>query len=203
MDNQNSLCTFYIVRHGQTEWNVKGLIQGHADSPLTEEGIKQATDLSGKLSSTNFDLVFSSDLLRAKRTAEIITLDRQLTVQTTALLRERGWGKLDGSPNEKIKELYDQVSEERQKEAEIEHEIEAEEKVIERLVTFLRETSVAYPGKTVLVVTHGGIMSRFLDHIGFWDFKERPKDAISNGAVVVIESDGVEFFVKSSQGIAK
>ncbi len=42
MTQQNNYCTFYLVRHGQTEWNTKKIMQGHLDSPLTEKGIEQA-----------------------------------------------------------------------------------------------------------------------------------------------------------------
>ena len=75
-----------------TEWNEIGLIQGHSDSPLTAQGITQAKELAKKLKNVKFDLIFSSDLLRAKRTAEIIALEHKLFVQTSKLLRERDFG---------------------------------------------------------------------------------------------------------------
>lgn len=53
------LCQFYLVRHGETEWNRKEIMQGHKDSPLTEEGISQAKQLSQSIKSVQFDLAFS------------------------------------------------------------------------------------------------------------------------------------------------
>lgn len=61
----NNFCTFYVVRHGETEWNVARKIQGHLDSSLTENGLSQAKELGKQLQTTHFDAVFSSDLLRA------------------------------------------------------------------------------------------------------------------------------------------
>src|SRR3989344_5835107 len=92
------LTTFYIVRHGQTEWNTKGLLQGHGDSPLTYLGVKQAEQIRDELKSIHFDAIFSSDLLRAKRTAEIVALERKIAVKTTQALRERDFGHFEGKP---------------------------------------------------------------------------------------------------------
>jgi broad specificity phosphatase PhoE len=200
MEKQDHLCTFYIVRHGQTEWNVKKLTQGHKDSPLTEQGISQAKELGKKLLKVKFDRAFSSDLLRAKRTAEIIALEHKLEVQTTELLREKSWGKLEGTDFETFTRTYNALVGAEKVQAEKELELEPDEEVVQRLITFLRETAVLYPSQSILIVTHGSIISRFLNHLGLWE-KERPPDAISNGALAVIESDGVEFFIKDTQGI--
>src|SRR3989338_10840636 len=91
----NNFATLYIVRHGETEWNVKDRIQGHKDSPLTSQGIRQAYDVAEKLKHIQFDAIFSSDLLRVKRTVEIIRLDRKLAISTKKVLRERTDGHFD------------------------------------------------------------------------------------------------------------
>ena len=63
----------YFVRHGKTEWNLEGRLQGSkGDSPLLKESIEQVRELGHYLSDTHFDLVFSSDLPRAKKTTELI-----------------------------------------------------------------------------------------------------------------------------------
>lgn len=61
----------YLLRHGESEWNRKRLMQGHADPPLTEQGARQARRARGFFAGITFDTVFSSDLLRARRTAEL------------------------------------------------------------------------------------------------------------------------------------
>ena len=71
------MLTFYLVRHGNTEYNRKGIMQGQIDTALTDEGIKNAKIVSEKLKKmkdVKFDYVFSSDLGRAFITAHIIML---------------------------------------------------------------------------------------------------------------------------------
>ena len=102
-----NFCTLYIVRHGETEWNVKKIIQGNEDIPLNKKGESQAKELAKKLRHIKFDVIFSSDLIRAKRTAEIINIEKKLIVQTTKALKERYFGKYQGKSfavnNEMIK----------------------------------------------------------------------------------------------------
>lgn len=88
----------YLVRHGQTEYNVQRRIQGWCDSPLTSLGILQAQQ-AGKFfeeKQIRFDHVYASDLKRAEDTARIICQD-QIPVMLHAGLRERSWGSLDGT----------------------------------------------------------------------------------------------------------
>jgi len=87
----------YIVRHGETDWNVKELLQGHADIPLNKFGEEQAKQLAKKLTKVNFAIAFTSDLLRAKKTAEIIALEKKIVVRTTKTLRERYFGHFEGT----------------------------------------------------------------------------------------------------------
>ena len=64
---------FFLVRHGETLWNLEGKIQGHLDSPLTKTGIAQAESLAVHLNSQNFAALYSSDLGRAYETARCIS----------------------------------------------------------------------------------------------------------------------------------
>jgi broad specificity phosphatase PhoE len=93
---KNNFCTIYLVRHGRTDWNEKGLIQGHTNIALNQEGKIQAENLARELKHIKFDKVFSSDLARAKQTAEIIALEHKLSVETSKALRERNFGKYEG-----------------------------------------------------------------------------------------------------------
>ena len=70
----------YLTRHGETVWNTQKLMQGWKDSPLTDRGIKQARQLSERLSEVSFDAIYSSTSNRAVRTAEIIKGERSLEV---------------------------------------------------------------------------------------------------------------------------
>lgn len=195
---KNNICTIYIARHGQTQWNAKGKIQGQTDSPLTKEGLNQAKNLAQELSHIKFDAVYSSDLLRAKRTAKIVALEHQLIVKTKEALRERNFGPLEGQDKEALM-LLEQLR--KQKIPYETNKIESDEKMVERVILFLRELAVAYPAKTVLVVSHGGIIRALLTHFGFASHKEMNKYSVGNTAYIKIESDGVNFFIKETKRI--
>ena len=87
----------YVIRHGQTKLNVKGLINGHIDDELTPEGIDQAKKAAGSLPSTIKHL-YVSTLGRAKQTAEILNANLNLPVTYSDDLREVNFGKLNGQP---------------------------------------------------------------------------------------------------------
>ena len=72
---------FYIVRHGRTEWNAKGLIQGISDIPLLEEGREMARQTARGLKTVSFDAVYASPLSRALETAEILVKGRNLEIR--------------------------------------------------------------------------------------------------------------------------
>lgn len=193
-------CTLYIIRHGQTDWNVKKITQGSNDIPLNEEGEKQARNFSNSFKSVRFDAVFSSDLIRAKKTAEIIALEKKLAVETTKLLRERRYGRFEGKKAEaldKLDKMKDALSKEERFKFKPYPDVESDEEIIGRLTTFLREISVSYLGKSILVITHGGMMRTLLNHLGV----NLPHGAVGNSAYIKLVSDGVDFFIKETKGI--
>lgn len=196
-------CTFYPVRHGETEWNIKGIMQGHKDSALTKKGISQAKEMARLFRRIKFDEIFSSDLLRAKRTAEIIALEKKMAVKTSKLLRERLLGRFQGRKVVKMRKKLKEQLEKREKLSKeerfkfrLENGFETDEEIIGRFITFLRETAVAYPGKKILVITHGGVMRTFLIHLGFAGHGELPPGSIENSGYIIVESDGLDFFIK-------
>ncbi len=212
MKDKKEYCIFYLVRHGETDWNVKKIIQGHSDNPLNQAGEKQAQELAKNLRKIHFDAVFSSDLLRAKRTAEIIAHEKKIAVKTTQLLRERAFGKLEGKPaqmlivwRKAIKKGIDSLTEEEKKILIKEDpQIESDESLMSRFLTFVREIAVAYAKKKVLLVSHGGLMRIFLIKIGYFkDEEESYQYHIKNTAYVIFESDGSDFFIKEVFGIEK
>jgi len=209
MHKNTKLTTIYIIRHGETEWNIKHLMQGHLDSPLTQAGEQQAKDIALRLKHIHFDEVFSSDLLRAKRTAETIILERKIAIKTTQALRERNYGVFEGKVydeyNQALQKLLVQYKtrSEQDKVFYKSHGVETTDQSIARLITFLRELAVSYSGKTILVVSHGGVMRYLLVHLGFGTYKTLPPRSIANTAYIKLASDGVDFFVKETKGVTK
>jgi alpha-ribazole phosphatase len=86
----------YLVRHAQTDWNVEGRYQGQSDLPLNAVGRAQAANLSRELAGLDFTAVYSSDLRRARETAEILAAPSGLGVQLDRRLREIGLGVWEG-----------------------------------------------------------------------------------------------------------
>lgn len=198
---RNNICTIYIARHGETDWNFEHKIQGQTDVPLNSIGEIQARELGKQFQSIHFDRVFSSDLLRAKRTAEIALLAREVAVETTEALRERRFGGLEGKPTSVFRELDEYV--EKLTEAErISHRFtegyESDEDLLARVLPFLREVAVAFPNKNILVISHGGVMRALVDKLVG---KHNPKRRIGNTALLVLLSDGVAFEIKEAQNI--
>lgn len=200
---RNDYCIFYIVRHGRTDWNEKGINQGHVDRPLTQVGEEQAKNAALELKDVHFDAVFSSDLMRAKRTAEIIRLERNLAIQTVKLLKERSYGEFEGKPYEATS-VYNAFIEALGDKERFSHKsqgVESDEEIVTRLITFLRETAIIYKNKTVLVSSHSDIIHKFLIHIGFGTYKNFPLSSIGNAGYVKIASDGIDFLVQETRRI--
>ena len=101
--------TFYIVRHGETHWNIKGKTQGHGDSSLTENGITQAQRLAKHLAKYPIDYIYSSDLGRAKQTAKIIGDEFNKEIIYTEGLREMSFGKWEGLTIKEIQQDYKDI----------------------------------------------------------------------------------------------
>src|SRR3990167_3127377 len=96
------VCTIYLVRHSESQANANKIVQGHADSPLTEKGEAQSMKIAEELKDVKFSAIFSSDLRRSIRTAEIIRLQRNLEIKTSPMLRERSYGIFEGMDHAKF-----------------------------------------------------------------------------------------------------
>lgn len=96
----------FIFRHGETDWNREGRFQGHRDIPLNKEGIRQARNLVETMKRYMLDAIVTSDLLRAKATAEILNETLNLPFVVTPELRECTLGDSEGMPREKLIEKY-------------------------------------------------------------------------------------------------
>lgn len=214
------LTTIYLVRHGESEANARAakgedgnaaiMFDAQDGAPLTEKGKDQANILSKEFKGIHFDALFSSDLIRAKNTAEAVALERKLAVQASGLIRER---ELSRYVN-KLNKTKDQVRLEMQKELAVLDEkdklaykhtdaMESVEEAAIRLMTFLREIALAYSGKTVLVANHGNLIRCTLTKLGWASFDELPDGAVDNTGYVLLESDGVDFSIKETYGIHK
>jgi len=148
-----------LVRHGETEWNRKGLLQGSGDSPLTENGVRGASACGERLRQRRFDAAYTSPLPRAYRTAELILAksDHQTALREDSRLRERSFGRWEGLSWSDIKSKF--PVERDLAEADGRYRIkgggESRQETLERAVDFLQSLTMTHgAGDNVLVVTH-------------------------------------------------
>ena len=104
MDKKTLLTTFGLIRHAETRWNQEKKIQGQTDIPLAPEGVQQARHWARLLQTHHWDRMISSDLSRARQTAELINQTLHLPLEATARLREQDWGKWTGRTPRQIKQ---------------------------------------------------------------------------------------------------
>jgi len=197
---KNTYCTIYLVRHGETDWNVKKLIQGQKDIPLNEKGRKQAEKLSGKLKKVKFDAIYSSDLKRATETAKIIADKRKLNIIKSMAIRERYFGKYEGVSFKKSKVIFEIINNLMTNEKK-NAKVEEEQKMIKRFISYIHEVSVQNLGKTILIVTHAGPIRLFLINLSLRIYKNLSEGDIDNLSYVQLISDGVSFEIEKTKGI--
>jgi probable phosphoglycerate mutase len=102
-----SLTDLYIFRHGETDWNLYGKVQGHSDIPLNSRGRDQARGLGRILKNLSFDVVLSSDLSRALETAKIaMETEKNIEIRLSKQLRERCCGSFEGRTRAEIESQY-------------------------------------------------------------------------------------------------
>src|SRR3954449_2195858 len=140
------MATLLLARHGETDWNTTGRLQGHTDRPLNDYGRRQAGALADRLADDGIAAIYASDLSRAKETAEIVGSRLRLPVVIDADLRERNWGSWEGlTPSERDTVAF---------------EGETSNDHRERLMRAVHRIAERHAGQRVLVVTHGGSMRR-------------------------------------------
>ncbi len=196
-------CILYLVRHGETEWNVKKLIQGHKDIPLNSKGKKQAQKLAVELKSIFFDAIYSSDLKRASQTANIIAEERDIKVTFSRNLRERFVGIFQGKDYGREKNMLKIIDNLKRASPEDVNEIENDETLLKRFVGFLKAIAKKNIGKTILVATHAGPMRTFLIKLGWGTYENLTEGCIDNLAFVKLLYDEKGFSVESVYGISK
>ena len=148
-----------LVRHGETLENLEGRIQGHSNGNLSPVGINQALQISKILKTKKIDIILASDLKRAKDTAAPIIKNRKnVPVVYTSLLRERGYGELEGEYKKSVLSVKDLM-------LFSSPDAESIESLYGRTVDFLNYVLQSYSNKCVLVISHNGFIRMFFTMI--------------------------------------
>ena len=141
----------YCIRHGQTDWNVLGKIQGITDIELNEIGKNEAKRARAEVESLNLDLIICSPLIRAKQTAEILNDNLKLPIIIDERIIERNFGEYEG----KYKDLFDFSSFWDLENRKSYEGAETMSELIARLREFFKDIREKYSDKNLLIVTHG------------------------------------------------
>jgi len=179
--------TLLLVRHGQTEWNARGLMQGQTPHvPLTDLGHEQAATVAGRLAGLRPGALFSSDLLRARQTAEHCAATLGLPVRETPALREQGYGVLEGRPSRELWDVVDWTD--------VDWAAEGGESLAQlhdRVAGFLAALITDPPAAVVVLVTHGDTIRAAQAVAAGLGPAELPAVTPHNGSVTRLELAGV------------
>jgi probable phosphoglycerate mutase len=152
--------TLWFARHGESTWNASGFVQGQANGPvLTRKGRTEAANIAGRLADATITAIYTSDLQRARETAEIVGRALRMVPQGDPALRERSFGQAQGRPHGELPAATSGIDIDRVVDAGARPaEGESLTELYERVATFIDELGTRAPEGDVLVVTHGGVI---------------------------------------------
>jgi len=177
--------TFYFVRHGESVGNAARIFTGHSDSPLTARGRKQAATVADELAKVKFDRIVSSDLSRSRDTADVIAKRLGIPVEVMPELREIDVGERTGKTFDETAGMPGWNDE---------GFVawpggETLEQVVARTLGAIERLTRESPGKTILVVGHGGVNRILLSHFqGLLPRLDRTPGGNTN--ISVVHTDG-------------
>lgn len=171
--------TLCLVRHGESTWNAEKRIQGQADPPLSELGLRQAKLVGNRLAAETWDVMYASDLRRAFQTAIQVSHRTKLPIYVDEGFRERGQGIREGLLAEEAKELYPDIHAP-------EVGRETDEALQKRAIATYEKIRDRHKGQRVIVVAHGALMRSFLEYA----VKIEGKLRIANTSCTLIHWDG-------------
>lgn len=175
----------FLIRHGATDWNIQGRMQGHADIPLNDLGWQQAEALARRLAGHQWSALWTSDLVRARSTAERIAAYTGLEPVVWEQLRERSLGALEGKPFAEIREKYPTYLT-----GEVPMEgVETRRQLQARAMAAVERIAEKHRGGKVLVVTHGAFINALLTVVSNGEMGSG-KTRLDNVSVNVFVRDG-------------
>ncbi|USB34783.1 histidine phosphatase family protein [Paenibacillus sp. YPG26] len=169
-----------LIRHGLTDWNALGKIQGQSDIPLNEEGRRQASLLARRLKDEPYkwDFVITSGLSRAQESGEIIAAELGIPVyDPDSRLMERAFGQVEGMTSEERETLWGIDWRLQDLGQEKDQEVQA------RALAFLTELGERYADKNVLVISHGGLLAQLYTAL----YQDMLTERIGNLSLTILE----------------
>lgn len=186
-----------IIRHAETAWNVAGRWQGHMDVPLNETGHQQAIALANYLRDEPIQRIYTSDLQRARQTAQHIADRLAIPLIADERLRELNVGVFGGLTKPEIQEKYAHEWAQMQKKPldYVYPEGEARADMVKRFESALEEITVDIE-QPIAIVTHGGAIANFMRH-KFPRQRDLPKIRYKNTSISTLRKEGHHWVVDS------
>jgi broad specificity phosphatase PhoE len=183
--------TLYIVRHGESQYNQKDIIAGQIDVPLTDKGRKQALQAKQVLNDVHFDVAYSSDLVRAIETGEIIFGGPIPADHQKPALRERDYGSLTGKPGTSMQQAMHEIMlalpEAEGRAYKHVHDMESDNELADRFIDALQKLAKENKGKTILVGAHGAAIRTTLARLQNLSYAAFPAGSFKNASYVKLK----------------
>ena len=178
-----------IIRHGQTKWNVEKRVQGHTDVELNAVGLEQALMTGERLSQESVDIIYTSDMIRAKKTAEIINAHHGVKIIESPALREIGFGIFEGR-------IREEASAEMEYYRSLGQPYPGSEDVTDyfpRVHNFLDEI-IGKGHENIFIVSHFGAIRAMICYFLKLPAERRTDFTIGNAAIYVFEGSAASGF---------
>jgi len=187
----NKAVKLYLIRHGQTDWNVAEKIQGSTDIPLNETGRQQAACLAKGMERRPVSRIYSSNLKRALETAEAIAKSQKIKVEVIRELREVEFGEWEGLTLQAIKEVYPKDYRLwRQNPVDVAPPGGETQNQIRRRCRQAVETILSQADKDLAIVAHGAILAYVIEYL----MRENPSEKeiiVENSSITTMEYNPV------------
>lgn len=175
-----------LVRHGLTDWNAAGRIQGQSDIPLNDEGRMQATMLGDRLLEEPYrwDYCITSGLKRAEETGSIIAAKLGIPLlEADDRIRERAYGQVEGLTAAEREAKWGKDWNTLSLGQETNDQLQA------RALAFMEDIAVSHPDKNILVISHGGFLAQLYIAL----YKDKYSERIGNLSLTILEKNGQEW----------
>lgn len=200
-ENKKQLvCQIFLTRHGHTTSNRDMIMDGHFNAPLTDDGVEHIKLVAKKFKSRTIHKIYSSDLIRAVHTAELLKPSAELEIEKLEILRERFYDTYEGKTVEEFLAAvslkypnYTDLSDEQNWFLKLTERMENYDDVFKRYDKTLRELGSKHLGENIIVIGHGTAIRSFLIKALNYDYKAFLPGSFGNGKSAVIEFDGQDF----------
>lgn len=190
------MTTIYLTRHGQTEWNLEKRLQGHGNSPLTEFGINRAKELSNRIKGIDIDIIYTSPIERAYKTAFIVKGDKDIEVKVHEGLKEMNFGDYEGKITEEVMKENPGWDISAIMKGNLEMRAPNGEtlgEVRERVNSAMREIIKENEGKNILIVGHGITLKAIM---AFFNDQEVNNEVMGQATLTKVIVDGENFDIE-------